>query len=196
MHGGTAQATSEGLGKGSQFSIRLPVWKPVQPSIQEPASSEGNPAQDGVEASKARSAPLGRKVLVVDDNVTWAESLALLLSLEGHESDVVHDGPTALQSLRKYTYDVVFMDIGLPHMDGYEVARRLRQEPGLGQPMLVAITGYAEDDARRRSHEAGYDHHLVKPVDPEAILALLASMEWADATEPARPERARAATEV
>jgi CheY-like chemotaxis protein len=135
-------------------------------------------------------------VLVVDDNVTWAESLALLLSLEGHESEVVHDGPTALQALRNFTYDVVFMDIGLPHMDGYEVARRLRHEPGLGQPMLVAITGYAEDEARRRSHEAGYDHHLVKPVDPEAILALLASMEWADATDTARPERARVATKA
>jgi CheY-like chemotaxis protein/two-component sensor histidine kinase len=196
MHGGAVQAASEGLGKGSQFSIRLPVWKPVQPSVQEPASPEGNPARESGVAGKSVSAPRGRKVLVVDDNVTWAESLALLLSLEGHQSEVVHDGPTALQALRKFTYDVVFMDIGLPHMDGYEVARRLRHEPGLGQPMLIAITGYAEDEARRRSHEAGYDHHLVKPVDPEAILALLASMEWTEATDTARPERARAASEV
>jgi PAS domain S-box-containing protein len=184
MHGGTVQAASDGLGKGSQFSIRLPVWKPVKSPVQEPAVLESDAAQDGGVASNAGSAPRGRKVLVVDDNVTWAESLALLLGLEGHEAEVVHDGPTALQALRKFHYEVVFMDIGLPHMDGYEVARRLRHEPGLGQPMLVAITGYAEDEARRRSHEAGYDHHLVKPVDPEAILALLASMEWSEADPP------------
>ena len=148
MHGGTVQAASEGLGKGSQFSIRLPVWKPVEPPVQEPAALECDAAQDGGVASQAGSAPRGRKVLVVDDNVTWAESLALLLSLEGHEAEVVHDGPSALQALRKFNYEVVFMDIGLPDMDGYEVARRLRHEPGLGQPMLVAITGYAEDEAR------------------------------------------------
>jgi CheY-like chemotaxis protein len=120
----------------------------------------------------------------------------LLLTLEGHEAQVVHDGPTALQALRTMKQEVVFMDIGLPQMNGYEVARRLRQDPEQGHLLLVAITGYAEDEARRRSREAGFDYHLVKPVDPEAILALLASREWAEESGAPRPKRARVSAEA
>jgi CheY-like chemotaxis protein len=109
--------------------------------------------------------------------------LELLLRLEGHEAKVVHDGASALQSIQSYGYDVIFMDIGLPGMTGYEVARRVRQQTELGSPLLVAVTGYAEDEARRLSREAGFDYHLVKPVDPDAILALLASLEWSDESE-------------
>jgi PAS domain S-box-containing protein len=180
MHGGTVEATSEGLGLGSEFIVRLPVWKP-QEAISMAAGDPGpRVAKGGRGTAAARPATAGRKVLVVDDNITWAQSLALLLSLEGHEAQVVHDGPAALQALKNFGHDVVFMDIGLPGMDGYEVARRIRREAGLAGLLLVAITGYAEDSARRASREAGFDHHLVKPVDPEAILALLASLEWSE----------------
>ena len=117
---------------------------------------------------------------MVDDNVASAQSLKLLLTLEGHEAQVVHDGPAALEAIGRNRHEVVFMDIGLPGMSGYEVARRLRQQPELGNPLLVAVTGYAEDEARRLSREAGFDHHMVKPVDPDAILALLASLEWSE----------------
>ena len=149
---------------------------------QQPAATppEAETAKDVPARGKAHPSPPGRKVLVVDDNITWAQSLALLLSLEGHEAQVVHDGTTALEALKNYQHEVVLMDIGLPGIDGYEVARRIRREVPHAGPLLVAITGYAEDSARRSSREAGFDHHLVKPVDPETILALLASLEWSE----------------
>ncbi len=111
-----------------------------------------------------------------------AQSLATILKLEAHEVQVTHDGGLAIEAVRRFRPEVVLMDIGLPGIDGYEVARRLRGDPALGSgiALLVAVTGYAEDDARRRSQEAGFDHHLVKPVDPDGVLALLASLEWED----------------
>ena len=124
---------------------------------------------------------------MVDDNVSSAQSLKLLLTLEGHEAQVVHDGPAALEAINRNRHEVVFMDIGLPGMSGYEVARRLRQQPELGNPLLVAVTGYAEDEARRLSREAGFDHHMVKPVDPDAILAFLASIEWSEESDRSHP---------
>ena len=121
---------------------------------------------------------------MVDDNVTSAQSLALVLKLEGYDVQVAHDGAVVLEAAPSFRPEVVLMDIGLPGMDGYQVARRLRQEQDLGAgiALLVAVTGYAEDEARRRSREAGFDHHLVKPIDPDALLALLASLEWAETT--------------
>jgi CheY-like chemotaxis protein/two-component sensor histidine kinase len=178
MHGGSVAASSEGLGRGSEFIVRLPAWQAVQTTGVE-VVAEGLPS-GGITEPAGRPAPPGRKVLVVDDNVTWAQSLAMLLTLEGHEAQVVHDGPTALKAVSEKPHDVVFMDIGLPEMSGYDVARRIREQPTLGKIMLVAITGYAEDEARKRSREAGFDYHLVKPVDPDSILALLASLEWSD----------------
>ena len=132
-----------------------------------------------------------RKVLVVDDNVTSARSLELLLRLEGHEVQVVHDGPSVLQAVSHHQHEIVLMDIGLPGMSGYEVARQLRQQPELGSLLIVAVTGYAEDEARRLSREAGFDHHLVKPVDPDAILALLASLEWSERSDQLKPLKSR-----
>jgi CheY-like chemotaxis protein len=122
---------------------------------------------------------------VVDDNVSSAQSLAKILKLEGHDVQVAYDGVVALEAVRSFRPDVVLLDIGLPGMDGYEVARRLRQEPGQGPgvALLIAVTGYAEEDARRRSREAGFDHHLVKPVDPDGVLALLSSLEWAEVSD-------------
>jgi CheY-like chemotaxis protein len=113
-------------------------------------------------------------VLVVDDNRDAAESLALLLRQRGHDVRVAADGPEALATATEYLPDVVFLDLGLPGMDGHEVGRYLRQRPGLEQVRVVALTGSGSDDDRRRSHLAGFDGHLVKPVEPEEIDRVLA----------------------
>jgi CheY-like chemotaxis protein len=113
-------------------------------------------------------------VLIVDDNVDSAESLAELLALSGHAVRTAHDGPAALRAAEEHRPDAVLLDIGLPRMDGYEVARRLRQLPGGPRPTLIAMTGYGQDDDRRKSHAAGFDHHLVKPVDLDDVKRLLA----------------------
>jgi CheY-like chemotaxis protein len=109
-----------------------------------------------------------------------------VLKLEGHDVQVAHDGGVVIEAVRSFRPEVVLMDIGLPTIDGYELAQRLRSDPelGVGIALVVAVTGYAEDEARRRSQEAGFDHHLVKPVDPDGVIALLASLEWE--SEPGR----------
>ena len=189
MHGGRVQAASEGLGKGSEFMVRLPIWKAEEVMAADPPPVVSSPS---VEPRPNMSpAPRGRKVLVVDDNVTSAHSLELLLTLEGHEVQVVHDGPSVLHAVNHHHHEIVLMDIGLPGMSGYDVARQLRQQPELGDLFIVAVTGYAEDEARRLSREAGFDHHLVKPVDPDAILALLASLEWSEQPDPSTPLKSR-----
>jgi CheY-like chemotaxis protein/two-component sensor histidine kinase len=192
MHGGSVQALSDGLSRGSEFVVRLPVLDEAQvraePAKAAPETTTGRGKQSRVP---------GRRVLVVDDNVSSAQSLAMVVKLDGHEVQVAHDGAGALEAVRRFRPEVVLMDIGLPGMDGYEVARRLRQDAELaaGIALLVAVTGYAEDEARRRSREAGFDHHLVKPVDPDGVLALVGSLEWGDATPesdpfaPASPQR-------
>jgi CheY-like chemotaxis protein len=107
--------------------------------------------------------------------VDAAESLAMLLQLEGHDVRVAHDGPAALAAVEAEPPDLVFLDIGMPVMNGYDVARRLRQRPGPENLVLVAVTGWGQEEDRRRSQEAGFDHHLIKPVEPEALHSLLAS---------------------
>jgi len=183
MHGGTVQAQSEGPNRGSEFIVRLPILSEAtanaapSPKTAPPAPNRSPSPEDGA------SAP-SRRVLVVDDNVSSAQSLALVLKLEGYDVQVAHDGAVVIEAVRRFRPEVVLMDIGLPGMDGYQLAGRLRQEQDLGASiaLLVAVTGYAEDEARRRSREAGFDHHLVKPIDPDALLALLASLEWAEPT--------------
>jgi CheY-like chemotaxis protein len=118
-----------------------------------------------------------RRVLVVDDNRDSAETIAMLVELWGHDVRVVHDGPAALASISEpidWCPEVVLLDIGLPGVDGYEVARRLRQVPALAGILMVAMTGYGQERDRQLSREAGFDHHLVKPVDPATLQALLA----------------------
>ena len=118
-----------------------------------------------------------RRLMVIDDNKDAAESMSMLFELWGHEVVCVYDGRAALQTAAQFRPDAVFLDIGLPGMDGYEIAERLRELPQAARTVLVAITGYGQDEDRRRSREAGIDHHLVKPVAPDALLKLLETME-------------------
>jgi two-component system, chemotaxis family, CheB/CheR fusion protein len=118
-----------------------------------------------------------RRLLVVDDNKDAAESMSMLLELWGHEVICAYDGRAALEAAAQYHPDAVFLDIGLPGMDGYEIAERLRELPESGHTVLVAITGYGQDEDRRRSREAGIDYHLVKPVAPETLQKLLDALE-------------------
>jgi two-component system CheB/CheR fusion protein len=118
-----------------------------------------------------------RRVLVVDDNVDAAESLAMVLRVGGHEVCTAHDGLAALNAAEQFQPEVVLLDIGLPKVDGYEVARRLRERAGSEQVLLVAVTGYGQEEDRRRAEEAGFDAHLVKPADPFALHRLLAHSE-------------------
>jgi PAS domain S-box-containing protein len=164
MHGGTLTAFSEGLGRGSEFVVWLPIRR-------EPVAS---PDPEGG-AGERKGGRQGRRVLVVDDNRDSAESIALLAEIWGHEVRTALDGPSALDIAAAYRPEVILLDIGLPGMDGYEVARQLRQRQG-GDPVLVAMTGYGMEEDRRRSREAGFDHHLVKPVDPEGLRVLLADL--------------------
>ena len=168
LHGGTVEARSDGLGKGCEFIVRLPlvVHRPEQPKGKE-NNGEG---QEGPTRSS------GHRLLVVDDNKDAADSLAMLLRLQGHEVRVAHSGLQALEITKGYAPDVVFLDIGMPRMDGYEVARRIRQQTGLGTVVLAALTGWGQQEDRRRTAEAGFDHHLVKPPEPEAVARVLAGL--------------------
>ena len=183
MHGGTVQALSEGPNRGSEFIVRLPI---LTEAVADPAPTPktARTARTRSPLREDRTSAPSRRVLVVDDNVSSAQSLAMVLKLEGYDVQVAHDGAVVLDATRRFRPEVVLLDIGLPGMDGYQLACRLRQDQNLGASitLLVAVTGYAEDEALRRSREAGFDHHLVKPIDPDALLALLASLEWAETT--------------
>ena len=121
--------------------------------------------------------PSGKRLLVVDDNQDAADSLAMLLKLQGHEVRVAYSGMAALEMTKTYSPDVVFLDIGMPGMDGYEVARRIRQTPGLGKIVLAALTGWGQQEDRRRTAEAGFDHHLVKPPELSVVEGVLADLK-------------------
>ena len=160
MHGGTITASSEGIDKGSEFSVLLPAAKrpaAFQTPVTEPAAS-------------ARSAA---RILVVDDNLDTARGMARLLNLLGHDVKAAHDGSEAIDVARAHGPEFVLLDIGLPGMDGYEVAAQLRQDGCCRGAVFIAISGYGQDEDRRRSKEAGFDYHLVKPIDHDALLTLL-----------------------
>jgi signal transduction histidine kinase len=161
MHGGRAEAHSEGAGKGSEFVVRLPALAGAVPA----------PRTDAEGAAEPAGPP--RRILVVDDNLDSAHSLATLLRLFGNEVLEAHDGAAALEAAGAFRPDVAILDIGLPGMDGYELARRLRRLPGLEHVRLAALTGYGSEQDRRRSRAAGFDDHLVKPVELETLQAFL-----------------------
>ena len=163
MHGGAVEARSAGEGLGSEFVVHLPII------ISEPEAA--TPAQ----ATGEERIPV-RRILVVDDNEDSAASLAMLLQITGHETYMAHDGTAALEAIRKHRPEVVLLDIGLPGMDGYEVCRQARKQPWGKELVLIALTGWGQEDDRRRSREAGFDDHLVKPVDYAALMTLLGSL--------------------
>jgi len=166
MHKGTVQAHSAGLGKGCEFVVRLPLLLQAYGEVIENGEQQQEPTRS-----------TGHRLLVVDDNRDAADSLAMLLCLQGHEVRVAHDGPAALKLAEGYRPEMIFLDIGMPGMDGYEVARRLRQQPGLEKVVLAALTGWGQQEDRRRTAEAGFDHHLVKPVEPNDLEELLGGLK-------------------
>ncbi len=171
MHGGTVTGFSEGPGKGSEFVIRLPLCKaPVgsQPQLRRQKTNSCLPTRHG-----PSTPTVSRRVLLVEDNQDSAESMRMLLSIWGHAVQIASDGPSALAAVRDKRPDIVLLDIGLPGMDGYEVARQMRVGPRGEELCLVALTGYGGDDDRARARVAGFDHHLVKPVAPESLKELL-----------------------
>jgi PAS domain S-box-containing protein len=163
MHGGRVEARSAGRGEGSVFTVRLPL-APALARAPDSAASDAEPLAPHTQR---------RKFLVVDDNRDAADSLALLLRLQGAEVRVAYDGPSALDSARASRPDIVLLDLGLPGMDGFEIAAQMRAESALAGTRLVALTGWGQPEHRRATREAGFDHHLVKPVDMGDLRALL-----------------------
>ena len=163
MHGGTV-AVSSTVGQGSEFVVRLPVVPPPKPQPSLPPTEKAQPTGRSL------------RVLVVDDNVDTVTTLALLVKESGHDVRTAYDGPTVLEAALDYRPNVVLLDIGLPGLNGFEVAKRLRQQPALQNVVLVAMTGYGQESDRQRSQEAGFDHHLVKPGDLGKVLQILATV--------------------
>jgi signal transduction histidine kinase/ActR/RegA family two-component response regulator len=162
LHGGRVQALSAGLGQGSEFAVRLPL------------SPSGHPTPDA--AGIAGRAPRGpsRRILIIDDNRDAADTMAMLLRVVGHEPETAYDGPSALELARLHPPEVVLCDISMPGMSGLEVARHLRQDLGLRNALIVAVTGYGQEEDKLRSRQADFDAHLIKPASLEALLALVA----------------------
>ncbi len=162
LHGGTVSAYSAGPGTGSSFSVRLEL---LQSSCEEarPAPATG----------KAGEGSLRARILVADDNYDAAQSLALMLGMDGHDVRTASDGLEALRIAEEFRPQLVLLDIGMPRLDGYETARRLRERPWAGETLLFALTGWGQEEDRERARKAGFDRHLVKPVDPEALSQLL-----------------------
>jgi len=163
LHGGSVTVHSDGPGRGSEFTVRipaLPVWS---------ESDATAPAADTI----ATRAPRARRILIVDDNVDHADSLSMLLSIDGHEVHAAHDGIEALEAAERLRPEVVLLDLGLPRLDGFDTCRRLREQPWGKSMLLVAITGWGQDVDRRKSSEAGFNYHLVKPIDSRTLAALV-----------------------
>jgi CheY-like chemotaxis protein len=162
LHGGSLSAHSEGPGRGSEFVVRLPLAAPA-PQARDEVARHPDPAPPRP----------GLKILVVDDNVDAAVSLSMLLRLAGHQVRTAHDGYEGLHAAEQFLPDVVLLDIGLPRMNGYDLARRMREQPWGSDMLLVAITGWGQEADRHRSRDAGFDHHLVKPVSPATLMQVL-----------------------
>src|SRR5262245_48096373 len=166
LHGGRVEAQSDGPGLGSEFIVRLPLSAAL-PGDGQPAST---PAP-----SRAAGSLSGRSILVVDDMVDSARSLARLLQLLGNDVQVAHDGPGALAAAAAHRPKVVILDIGLPGLNGFEVARRLRKDVGLTDAFVIALTGYGTENDHQLALKSGCDAHLIKPIDFDALQDLLAA---------------------
>jgi len=163
MHGGTIEAHSAGIGQGAEFVVRLPLAQQVRPrEVEQPAT---------VPVAGRRL-----KVLIVDDNPDLVEMLAIVVGAAGHDVRTALDGPGALSAARTYRPDVVLLDLGLPGLSGLDVARELRRDPDTANARLVALTGLGQEEDRRRTREAGFDHHLTKPTEPDELERLLAEL--------------------
>ncbi|HYH47584.1 MAG TPA: ATP-binding protein, partial [Thermoanaerobaculia bacterium] len=188
LHGGSVEVASPGLGEGSEFTVRLPLADASDVASVASVTDTADLAYPGASTSAEvagdaepagpppPATPRAHRVLVLDDNLDQAGSLSLLLTLWGHDVRTTHDGPAALAEAAAFRPEVVILDIGLPGMDGHEVARRLRRDPALGETVLIALSGYGTDEDRRQSQEAGIDTHLVKPVEPGALRVLLSEL--------------------
>ena len=160
MHGGSIEVRSAGEEQGSEFVVQLPI-------ISKPAVVSAPVSREAPEPSSQR------RILIVDDNHDSADSLSMLFEITGNQTYLAHDGVEALESIEKYHPEVIILDIGLPKLDGYEVCRRVREQPWGKEIVIIALTGWGQEDDRRKSEEAGFNWHLVKPVDYDKLLALL-----------------------
>jgi CheY-like chemotaxis protein len=165
QHGGTVQAFSEGTGKGCEVVVRLPIHS-AQPVTTAPTVTT---------RASTRQDPVLHRILVVDDHVDAGETMTMLLRAAGHDVRLVHRGPDAIEEAARFHPSVVLLDIGLPGMDGYEVARRLRQQFAQEPMLLVAISGYGQDEHRREAREAGFDHFFTKPVSIKVLREFLSN---------------------
>jgi signal transduction histidine kinase/ActR/RegA family two-component response regulator len=175
MHGGSVTAHSDGPGRGSEFVIRLPLLLSPRVLIHDQQLETRSALEPPMTNAEATS-PTQRRILVADDNNDALESLATLLQLSGHEVYTAANGAVALESAEQHRPEVALLDIGMPKLDGYEVARRIRAQPWGARITLVALTGWGQDSDRRRSQEAGFDSHLVKPLDLDKLTDLLATL--------------------
>jgi CheY-like chemotaxis protein len=163
MHGGSVEAFSSGAGQGSEFVVRLPILSGVRDmSTSEPVA--------------AQCLTPTRRILIVDDNRDSADSLAMLLEITGNKTFTAHDGVEAIEAAERHRPEVMLLDIGLPKLNGLEVCRRVREQPWGKDIVVIALTGWGQEEDRRKSQEAGFDGHLVKPVDYDKLLDLLNSL--------------------
>jgi CheY-like chemotaxis protein len=180
LHGGTVSAHSDGVGRGSEFVVRLPLAQMLPKD-----ASDVSAASPPLLSNQVALQPL--RILIVDDNRNAAKLLAELLEMTGFVTHVAYDGPTALEAAPAFRPDVALLDIGLPIMDGYELAAKLRAHALLRGTRLIALTGYGQESDRRRAQEAGFDFHLVKPVNLEQLLEAIRHLTGAEPKPLAAP---------
>jgi CheY-like chemotaxis protein/two-component sensor histidine kinase len=163
MHGGSVEAHSDGIGMGCEFVVRIPCAEHAQDIDELPTTSQASGHS--------------MRILVVDDNHDGAKTLSMILKLSGNDVHTVFDGESALAAVRENLFDVVLLDIGLPGMNGHEVCRGIRQMPHGDQMVIIAQTGWSQDSDRRKTKEAGFDHHLTKPIDLKVLASLLTEIQ-------------------
>jgi CheY-like chemotaxis protein/anti-sigma regulatory factor (Ser/Thr protein kinase) len=164
LHGGSVSASSDGPGRGSVFTVRLPTHLEPSSGAAAPLSSETAPKK-------------GRRILLVDDNEDAIDMLKMLLECDGHEIRTAHDGASAIETATNFSFEIVFLDIGLPDMSGYQVARALRRLPAMNGATLVALTGMGQEKDRKAGADAGLDHYMVKPLDFGKLRAIIGSLD-------------------